>query len=50
MLHFRGGRGGISREHYPSLEPFYEDVAKAFAAELQPLSAAGCNYVQLLAT
>ena len=33
MLHFRAGRAGISREHYQDLEPFYEDVAKAFAAE-----------------
>jgi len=29
MLHFRGGRAGISREHYPDLEPFYQDVANA---------------------
>ena len=27
MLHFRGGRAGISREAYPELEPaFYDDV------------------------
>ena len=32
MLHFRGGRAGISRQHYPELDPeFYEDVAKAFS-------------------
>jgi 5-methyltetrahydropteroyltriglutamate--homocysteine methyltransferase len=47
MLHFRGGRDGISREHYETLEPFYEDVANAFAAELHSLARAGCNYVQL---
>ena len=47
MLHFRAGRAGISREHYQDLEPFYEDVAKAFAAELHSLAAAGCTYVQL---
>jgi 5-methyltetrahydropteroyltriglutamate--homocysteine methyltransferase len=47
MLHFRGGRGGISRQHYQTLEPFYEDVANAFAAELHSLAKAGCNYVQL---
>jgi len=48
MLHFRGGRDGISREAYPELEPaFYDDVAKAYGDELQALSAAGCSYVQL---
>ena len=48
MLHFRGGRDGISREAYPELEPaFYDDVARAYGNELQALAAAGCNYVQL---
>ena len=48
MLHFRGGRAGISREAYPELEPaFYDDVARAFGDELHALHAAGCRYVQL---
>lgn len=48
MLHFRGGRAGISAEHYPELEPdFYEDVAEAYGAELRALAAAGCTYVQM---
>jgi 5-methyltetrahydropteroyltriglutamate--homocysteine methyltransferase len=48
MLHFRGGRAGISREHYPELEPeFYEDVAQAYGEELQSLYDAGCRYVQM---
>ena len=48
MLHFRGGRAGISRVHYPELDPaFYDDVATAYAAELQSLAAAGCTYVQM---
>ena len=48
MLHFRGGRAGISREAYPELEPaFYDDVAKAFGDELQSLADAGCTYVQM---
>jgi len=48
MLHFRGGRAGISKQHYPELEPdFYEDVAKAYGEELASLSKAGCNYVQM---
>ncbi len=48
MLHFRGGRAGISREHYPELEPeFYEDVARAYGDELRSLAAAGATYVQM---
>lgn len=47
MLHFRGGRAGISSQHYPDLEPFYQDVAEAYAGELRSLAAAGCRYVQM---
>jgi 5-methyltetrahydropteroyltriglutamate--homocysteine methyltransferase len=47
MLHFRGGRGAISKEAYPDLEGFYADVAAAYREELQQLGKAGCNYVQL---
>jgi 5-methyltetrahydropteroyltriglutamate--homocysteine methyltransferase len=48
MLHFRGGRAGISREAYPELDPtFYEDVAQAYGDELQSLYDAGCRYVQM---
>ncbi len=48
MLHFRGGRGGISKDHYPELDPeFYDDVAKAYGEELHSLARAGCRYVQM---
>jgi 5-methyltetrahydropteroyltriglutamate--homocysteine methyltransferase len=48
MLHFRGGRAGISAEAYPELDPaFYDDVANAYGEELRSLSAAGCTYVQM---
>jgi len=47
MLHFRGGRAGISPVHYPDLEQFYQDVADAYGAELRALAAAGCRYVQM---
>jgi 5-methyltetrahydropteroyltriglutamate--homocysteine methyltransferase len=48
MLHFRGGRAGISRQAYPELDPvFYDDVAQAYADELQSLFDAGCRYVQM---
>jgi 5-methyltetrahydropteroyltriglutamate--homocysteine methyltransferase len=48
MLHFRGGRAGISKVAYPELDPvFYDDVADAYGTELQSLADAGCNYVQM---
>ena len=48
MLHFRGGRAGISKLHYPELDPeFYDDVALAYGLELQSLFDAGCRYVQM---
>ncbi len=48
MLHFRGGRAGISKVHYPELDPaFYDDVATAYGEELRSLYNAGCRYVQM---
>ncbi len=47
MLHFRGGRAAISKEAYPELDAFYDDVAAAYRAELASLADAGCRYVQL---
>jgi 5-methyltetrahydropteroyltriglutamate--homocysteine methyltransferase len=47
MLHFRGGRAGISQKDYPDLDAFYADVAQAYGAELRSLAAAGCRYVQM---
>lgn len=48
MLHFRGGRAGISKQAYPELDPaFYDDVADAYGQELQSLYDAGCRYVQM---
>ena len=47
MLHFRGGRAGISQAAYPDLEAFYADVAQAYAQEIADLAAAGCHYLQL---
>ena len=30
MLHFRGGRKGISKDVYPQLDAFFDDLAKAY--------------------
>ncbi|MCP5145276.1 MAG: 5-methyltetrahydropteroyltriglutamate--homocysteine S-methyltransferase [Gammaproteobacteria bacterium] len=47
MLHFRGGRAGISRDAYPALEPaFFADLAQTYVDELWALRTAGCTYVQ----
>jgi len=46
MIHFRGGREAISSEVYPTLEPFFEDLVKAYQAELDDLYKAGCRFVQ----
>ncbi len=48
MLHFRGGRGAISRQAYPELEPaFYDDVARCYRTEIKLLAQAGCRYLQM---
>jgi 5-methyltetrahydropteroyltriglutamate--homocysteine methyltransferase len=47
MLHLRGGRAAISREHYPDLAAFWADAAAAYRAAIGHLAAAGCTYLQL---
>ena len=47
MLHFRGGRGGVSRDAYPDMEQFFADLIAVWRAEIMDLAAAGCRYVQL---
>lgn len=46
MLHFRGGRKGISEKAYPNLDDFFADVASAYRKEVDALYAAGCRYLQ----
>ena len=47
MLHLRGGRTAVSREHYPDLSGFWLDVAAAYRAAIAHIAAAGCTYLQL---
>jgi 5-methyltetrahydropteroyltriglutamate--homocysteine methyltransferase len=47
MLHLRGGRAAISREHYPDLAAFWGDVAAAYRQAIAHIAAAGCTYLQL---
>ncbi len=46
MTHFRGGRDAISKEAYPDMDGFFDDLARIYREELAGLGAAGCNYVQ----
>ncbi len=47
MVHYRGGREAISREVYPDLAGFWDDLAAAYAEELSRLYGLGCRYLQL---
>jgi 5-methyltetrahydropteroyltriglutamate--homocysteine methyltransferase len=47
MLHFRGGRQGISEEVYPDLEQFFDDLTAAYREEIADLAARGARYVQM---
>jgi len=46
VLHFRGGRNLISKEVYPDLGPFFEDLGKAWCKAVKAFYDAGCRYLQ----
>jgi 5-methyltetrahydropteroyltriglutamate--homocysteine methyltransferase len=47
VLHFRGGRAGISREAYPDLDRFFDDLARTYRQAVRAFADAGCRYLQL---
>jgi 5-methyltetrahydropteroyltriglutamate--homocysteine methyltransferase len=47
MVHYRGGRAAIDEAVYPDLEPFWTDLAAAYAEELRRVADLGCTYLQL---
>jgi 5-methyltetrahydropteroyltriglutamate--homocysteine methyltransferase len=47
MVHYRGGRDAIDKTVYPHLARFWDDLAAAYAAEVQQLYDLGCRYLQL---
>jgi 5-methyltetrahydropteroyltriglutamate--homocysteine methyltransferase len=47
MLHFRGGRDAISKDAYPDLDQFFEDLVKVYREEIADLAKAGCRYIQM---
>jgi 5-methyltetrahydropteroyltriglutamate--homocysteine methyltransferase len=46
VLHFRGGRKSISKEVYPDLDVFFEDLAKTYRKAVKTFYDAGCRYLQ----
>jgi 5-methyltetrahydropteroyltriglutamate--homocysteine methyltransferase len=46
-LHYRGGRQAIDRSAYAEMEPFFEDLAKAYTKAVRAFGEAGCTYLQL---
>ncbi|MGA7788570.1 MAG: 5-methyltetrahydropteroyltriglutamate--homocysteine S-methyltransferase [Xanthobacteraceae bacterium] len=46
-FHFRQGRAAISKQVYPTLDPFFDDLAKAYRGAIRAFYDAGCRYLQL---
>ena len=46
-LHFRQGRNLISKDVYPTLDAFFDDLAAAYRAAIRAFYDAGCRYLQL---
>jgi 5-methyltetrahydropteroyltriglutamate--homocysteine methyltransferase len=46
VLHFRGGRRAISKQVYPDLDAFYEDLGKTYRKAVKAFYDAGCRYLQ----
>jgi 5-methyltetrahydropteroyltriglutamate--homocysteine methyltransferase len=46
-FHFRQGRAAISKDVYPTLDPFFDDLAAAYRAAIRAFYEAGCRYLQL---
>ncbi|HVY85349.1 MAG TPA: 5-methyltetrahydropteroyltriglutamate--homocysteine S-methyltransferase [Caulobacterales bacterium] len=46
MAHFRAGRAGVDEAAYPTMEGFFEDLARVYREEIADLAARGCRYIQ----
>jgi 5-methyltetrahydropteroyltriglutamate--homocysteine methyltransferase len=47
VLHFRQGRRSISKDVYPDLDAYFEDVGNAYRTAVRAFYDAGCRYLQL---
>jgi 5-methyltetrahydropteroyltriglutamate--homocysteine methyltransferase len=46
-LHFRQGRQSISKDVYPDIESYFDDVAVAYQKAIRAFYDVGCRYLQL---
>ncbi len=47
VMHFRGGRDAISKEIYPDLKTYFDDLAQVYRDAINAFYDAGCRYLQL---
>jgi 5-methyltetrahydropteroyltriglutamate--homocysteine methyltransferase len=47
VMHFRGGRNAISKEVYPDLKDYFNDLAQVYRDAIKAFYDAGCRYLQL---
>jgi 5-methyltetrahydropteroyltriglutamate--homocysteine methyltransferase len=47
VMHFRGGRNAISKEVYPDLKAYFDDLAQVYRDAIKAFYDAGCRYLQL---
>lgn len=47
VMHFRGRRNAISKEVYPDLKEYFDDLAQVYRDAIKAFYDAGCRYLQL---
>ena len=47
VMHFRGGRAAISKQAYPDMDGYFDDLAKLYGKAIKAFYDAGCRYLQL---
>jgi 5-methyltetrahydropteroyltriglutamate--homocysteine methyltransferase len=47
MVHYRSGRAALNPDVYPDIEPFWSDLAAAYADQVKAIAELGCEYLQL---
>jgi 5-methyltetrahydropteroyltriglutamate--homocysteine methyltransferase len=47
VMHFRGGRQAISKDAYPEMGAYFDDLAKLYGKAIKAFYDAGCRYLQL---
>jgi 5-methyltetrahydropteroyltriglutamate--homocysteine methyltransferase len=47
VMHFRGGRAAISKQAYPDMGAYFEDLGTLYGRAIKAFYDAGCRYLQL---